>query len=408
MAYNEERNIANAIEAVLDQQLASGEITELIVVASGCTDNTTEIVASQVREDPRVHLVVQERRAGKASAINLFLETARSPILVMVNADTVVGPGSVDALVQHFKDPAVGMVGGHAVPVNRDDTFLGYAVHLLWYLHDQVARESPKLGEIVAFRNEVPCIPTDTAVDELSIEALFTQLGYRLIYEPQAIVYNRGPTTVRDFVRQRRRICAGHLEVAKKQGYVASTMSVRRIGRALRGSESWRPRGAPLWMAGTVALEATARCLGYSDFLWRRPHHVWATVATTKGHISKGAGTAQDHNVLVFHLVRSADHPFSAGAHATRALLQTAARQIGTRLGPSATISVQKNGTIVASLVCERSEAENCAGLLMQDLAASPLGTSRHDGEPLPVACGVITFPGAGHPVVQPISVPAG
>jgi hypothetical protein len=51
---------------------------------------------------------------------------------------------------------------------------------------------------MVAFRNVVPSIPLDTAVDEISIQAIVTQLGYRLVYEPQAIVFNRGPSTVRD------------------------------------------------------------------------------------------------------------------------------------------------------------------------------------------------------------------
>ena len=74
--------------------------------------------------------------------------------------------------------------------------------------------ESPKLGEIVAFRNVIPRIPLDTAVDELSIQALITQLGYQLVYEPEAVVYNRGPATVGDFLRQRRRIYAGHLRFA--------------------------------------------------------------------------------------------------------------------------------------------------------------------------------------------------
>src|SRR5919206_4124050 len=96
---------------------------------------------------------------------------------------------------------SVGMVGGHPLPVNDEGTFLGHTVHLLWRVHDRLARDAPKLGEVVAFRNVVPRIPLDTAVDEISLQALITQLGYRLVYEPHAIVYNRGPATVGDFPR---------------------------------------------------------------------------------------------------------------------------------------------------------------------------------------------------------------
>ena len=137
--------------------------------------------------------------------------------------------------------------------------------NLQWRLHDRIARQSPKMGEIVAFRNVIPSIPLDTAVDELSIQALVTQLGYRLVYEPRAVVYNRGPATVRDFLRQRRRIHAGHLRIREQQAYSAPTMSAWRAGRALLGSESFTTPRAALWSIGTVGLEATARALGRYD-----------------------------------------------------------------------------------------------------------------------------------------------
>jgi hypothetical protein len=126
MAYNEEANIANAIRSVLSQRLSTCEIVEVVVVASGCTDGTVDRVLAVAREDSRVALIVEERRAGKASAINRFIETARCPLLVMVSADVVVADGAIEGLARHFHDPQVGMVGGHPVPVNDASTFLGH------------------------------------------------------------------------------------------------------------------------------------------------------------------------------------------------------------------------------------------------------------------------------------------
>src|SRR5215208_6464718 len=318
MAYNEEANIADAIGAVLGQKLSSSEIAELIVVASGCEDRTVPIVSEIAGRDPRVRLIEQERREGKASAINLFIGAATAPVLLMVSADVLVEDGTIDALLRHFEDPGVGMVGGHPIPVNGEMTFLGHAVHLQWRLHDRIARESPKLGEIVAFRNLVPSIPEDTAVDEISIQAVVTQLGYRLVYEPQAIVYNRGPTTVRDFLRQRRRIHAGHLRIVEQQGYAASTMRSTRVVRALLSSGSLtRPRSL-MWSIGTVGLEVAARTLGHYDVERRRPQHVWEIAATTKEHVAEGASGQQ--NVLVFHIGNFHRQQLQLGAHASRQL----------------------------------------------------------------------------------------
>src|SRR4029077_10726672 len=102
-------------------------------------------------------------------------------------ADVVLKEGTLAALMRHFDEPDAGMVGGHPIPVNGEDSFLGHAVHLQWRLHDKIARSTPKLGEIVAFRNVVPSIPLDTAVDEISIQALITELGVSLVCEPHAV-----------------------------------------------------------------------------------------------------------------------------------------------------------------------------------------------------------------------------
>ena len=118
MAYNEEANIAHALDSILRQELTGKQITEVIVVASGCEDRTAAIVADIASREPRVRLIEQARREGKASAINLFIGAARCPVLVMVSADVLVEDGAFDVLLRHFDDPAVGMVGGHPTPVN--------------------------------------------------------------------------------------------------------------------------------------------------------------------------------------------------------------------------------------------------------------------------------------------------
>ncbi|HAH00694.1 MAG TPA: hypothetical protein DCL75_17985, partial [Ktedonobacter sp.] len=188
MAYNEEANIERTLRAVLDQQGTSMRIEEVIVVASGCTDRTVPIVTEVAEQDARVRLCIQEKREGKASAINLFLKEARSPVAVLIGADVIPDTSAIQNLCIPFKDPKIGMVGGRPVPVNDPATFMGHSVHLLWRLHDRLARKSPKLGEVIAFRNVISGIPANSAVDEISIQALISQLGYHLIYEPKCVV----------------------------------------------------------------------------------------------------------------------------------------------------------------------------------------------------------------------------
>ena len=407
MAYNEEANIANVLDSILKQEMTARRIREIIVVASGCHDRTVAIVVGIAKREPRVRLIEQARREGKASAINLFIGAARAPVLVMVSADVMVEDDAFDVLLSHFADPAVGMVGAHPVPVNGSGTFLGHAVHLQWRLHDRIARESPKLGEMVAFRNVVPSIPLDTAVDELSIQALITQLGYRLVYEPRAVVYNRGPATVRDFLRQRRRIYAGHLRIREQQAYSAPTMSAWRAGHALLGSASFSTPQTALWSAGTVGLEAAARALGrYDAARGRRSYQVWDMCDTTKPRIPDVAGAQGQHNVAVFHIVNLHRLELEVGQHACRQLARRVADRMQQALGPAADVSPQRAGTIVALLPGDREAAERAASALVQLFEATSVPLNGGSTlTPINLAYGIIAFPQSRPPLSR--SMPA-
>jgi poly-beta-1,6-N-acetyl-D-glucosamine synthase len=404
MAYNEEASIADALASILRQKVSSGRIAELIVVASGCEDRTAAIVTEIASRDGRVRLIEQAQREGKASAINLFISQARSDVLIMAGGDVVMAEGSVDQLLSHFADPQVGMVGGRPTPVNSQTTFLGHAVHLQWRLHDRIARDMPKLGEVVAFRNVIPSIPLDTAVDEVSIQALITQLGYGLIYEPRAVLYNRGPATVKDFLRQRRRIYAGHLRVREQQEYQAPTMSVWRVARALAGTGSFATPRSAAFTAGTVALEAVARALGVWDVVTRRPTHVWQVSDTTKQDIADGANAGSRHNVAVFHIVDFHRKQLEVGLRASRQLTRDAAERVRVVLGPGALITNQESGTIIALLAGDREEAERTARDVVTQFAMTSPGA---DGAAdIRLACGLVAFSPAEPPFTSPIPVP--
>jgi biofilm PGA synthesis N-glycosyltransferase PgaC len=124
-AYNEEANIGRLLQAVLGQRLYEVEITEIIVVASACTDRTVEIVRGYMQRDSRIRLYTQERREGKTSAINVFLAHAREKICVLESGDTLPREDTIDKMVRMFRDPAVGMTGAQKVAVNTPDHIVG-------------------------------------------------------------------------------------------------------------------------------------------------------------------------------------------------------------------------------------------------------------------------------------------
>lgn len=281
MAHNEEGNIGRLLEAVLSQKFTRVALTEIVVVASGCTDNTEAIVLAWAKRDSRIRLISQERRMGKASAINDYLPKAQEKILVLCSADLLPEPEAIERLVAPFADSEVGMTSSRPVPVNDASEFMGYAAHMLWNLHHAINMKSFKAGEMIAIRKIFERIPYHTAVDEASMEPVIRGQGYQAQYVPTAIVYNKGPETLADFLRQRRRIYAGHLAVRDTLGYNVSTMSGRKIFMTLLRNLDWRPKQLA-WTWSIVGLEVYGRLLGLRDYKKRRNHAVWEMATTTK------------------------------------------------------------------------------------------------------------------------------
>jgi biofilm PGA synthesis N-glycosyltransferase PgaC len=286
-AYNEEANIGRLLAALLAQETSTVSIDEIIVVASGCTDRTEEIVKEFAARDRRILLLSQPEREGKASAVNLLLRNTLSDVIVLESADTLPLPDTLESLVSSLSDPKIGMVGGRPVPTNSTDHFMGFGVHLLWDLHHQVSMHHPKMGELIAFRNIFHQIPFETAVDEASIEPLIIGQGLRLHYAPRAIVHNKGPENLSDFFKQRRRIFPGHLYVKDTLGYKVSTLNGLRIlwlflqnSPAAIKSFGWRYF---VWGMAIGLLEMFVRLLATYDYVvWKRKPYAWPVAESTK------------------------------------------------------------------------------------------------------------------------------
>lgn len=280
-AYNEEKNIGPLLEALINQLLHQIEIGEIIVVASACTDRTVSIVQEFMARDPRIKLIEQERREGKTSAINLFLAAAHHEICILESGDTVPHESAVEHLGRMFFDPEVGMVGAHKVPVNTPDHIVGLLSHLRLRMEHELCLEIPRLGEMIAFRKIFDRIPADVAMDEAFVEALVVKRGMTVKYAPDAVVYNVGPTTIDDFVRQRRRNHAGHLYLKHKYGYAVSSIQNQRVARvALK--ELWGVLRL-IWVLFLLAvLEGWSRLLGWYDFAIKQDRHVVWNMAWTQ------------------------------------------------------------------------------------------------------------------------------
>ena len=293
-AHNEARNIEYLLDSLLAQQTEAARIIEVVVVASGCTDETAPLARKIARGKPGIHIVVQERRAGKVAAINEYLHVRdkRAEIIVVSGADLHLAPDVVEKVVKCFADnPKVGMVGARPVPDNEKRSVVARMVHVLWELHHQVALTSPKMGELIAFRASlVDRVSELSVVDEASVEDIVRSKGFELAYVSDAIVTNHGPEKLDEYFEQRRRIARGHYWLDFAFGYKVATMErgvlVKAALDVLKSADAEDKKA----LVAAVAVEIAARAAGFVDArVIGGRHRTWRPLASTKSLRKKEA-----------------------------------------------------------------------------------------------------------------------
>lgn len=285
MAFNEARNIEVLLEDISRQQMQKFILCEIVIIASGCTDDTEKIVERYAKFNNKVKLLRQAYRKGKASAINAFLQYAHGDFIVLLNADTRIPAESIEKVLVPLLDKSTGMSGGRAIPVNKPDKFMGYCAQHLWLLHHYLSLKRTKLGELIAFKNCITAIPENTSVDEAMLESIFHDKGMVRAYVPEAAVYIKGPATINEYIRQRERIFIGHLWLAKTKHYYVPSLDLWFTFRIVMQHVDMNP-ACLLWMFGLLLMEVIARVRGAIKFIiLRRNYFVWDVISSTKGSI---------------------------------------------------------------------------------------------------------------------------
>jgi cellulose synthase/poly-beta-1,6-N-acetylglucosamine synthase-like glycosyltransferase len=281
-AYNEEKNIGHILRNLVSEQ-GLPRTCRILVVCSGCTDRTPQVVKKFQAEDSRIEPIFEERRTGKANALNKIFRIARESedVLVLVNADALPRGGSVMTLVSELERSDAGAVFAQPVPFEGFHGTCYGIVRVIWRLHHMISlRQMPKLsGELCAIRAScLQEIPGNVATDEPYIELAIRRQGYRILYVPVALVNIRCPTNVVDLLKQRRRIWVGHMQLQNETGFKVSTTSFSNI---LKVASELRPTEI-LYLSLGVFLEAIAYFQAKMEVRKGSIPFAWEPIGSTK------------------------------------------------------------------------------------------------------------------------------
>jgi cellulose synthase/poly-beta-1,6-N-acetylglucosamine synthase-like glycosyltransferase len=237
-AYNEELVIGSCVRSILTSDIVG---LDLIVVDDGSSDATAATAAQAGSNDPRVR-VIRQPNGGKASALNKALASTAAPIVVVMDADSILEREALRRLVVPFVDETVGAVAGN-VKVGNRNSWLGVLQHVEYVMGINLDRRFFDLanavsvvpGALGAFRRELVVraggFPRDTLAEDADLTVSVGKFGYRVRTVADARAWTEVPATWRALWKQRYRWSYGTLQVLWKHRDAPFRWRATNVGR---------------------------------------------------------------------------------------------------------------------------------------------------------------------------------
>lgn len=208
---NEESNISDALDSLVIQE---GPI-EIIVVDGQSVDRTAEIIANYALKYPHVKLFVHGGTRGES--LNYGLAQSVGEIIALTDGDVIANPNWVTEIRRSIMEGA-DIVAGKTVNIGLRAWEDLHRVELF-----NKGFDCTWPGCNLAFRRNVyenvgGVDPWFITAEDIDFNIRATDAGHSLIYNPNAIIYNRTRATVYGFFNQAFWNGAGRKQLTMKHG----------------------------------------------------------------------------------------------------------------------------------------------------------------------------------------------
>ncbi|MCL5067817.1 MAG: glycosyltransferase [Thaumarchaeota archaeon] len=218
-------------------------LLKIIVVASGCSRSAIGLLLEFQKYDRRMHLIEEEKRKGKAEAINKIIGNSVGNYLLFVNSDALPVKGAMSAILTMLRqDQSAGVISGNPYFERRVGSTAGVQ-RLMWLVHNECSERLNHMAignhgsdELMAVRSELlEPLPQDIVNDGAYIAGRAKQRGFYIKFCNSAGVEIDVPKNIADTISQRRRIIFGHFQIWKVTGSSPRTVESLLISSPVLG-----------------------------------------------------------------------------------------------------------------------------------------------------------------------------
>ncbi len=207
-AYNEEANLARLARQVLDEPWTDALQLDQLIVVDDCSADATGRIAQQLAcEYGKVRVISHATRRGKNASIRDGFVACTSPMIAILDADIALQRGSLTrttALLAERSDPSLSAISciNEPLPARALGERASRFQALLLAETSRLGRGSLLRVYVIKMAAIVGLVLPDTTHDDLYIPRWLRQQGYYYLVHPEAIVYTRAASGLRDFAKQ--------------------------------------------------------------------------------------------------------------------------------------------------------------------------------------------------------------
>ena len=192
-AHNEEQDIGPKLANVLAQDYPR-DLLDVVVAADGCTDGTEDVVRGYAASGVRLMPLA---RGGKAMALNAAIASCDADVLVFSDANSMLAPGALRALVAPFADPRVGGVAGDQRYLPEDAALGETAGERSYWSLDRMLKVAQSragsvtsaTGSLYAMRRSLVQPVVDGVTDDFWTSTAAVESRTRLVFAPDAVAF---------------------------------------------------------------------------------------------------------------------------------------------------------------------------------------------------------------------------
>ncbi|MBO3270993.1 glycosyltransferase [Hymenobacter defluvii] len=218
--FNEEQVIEEKILTTFNTTYPTGKLT-FYIGSDNSQDQTNSIITRLTLLHPNLRFRTFTQRMGKPGVMDALAQEATAPVLVLTDANVFFTTDTLYHLVKHFRNPAIGQVGGHILnPAHRREGISGQEKAYLERENMVKYQEGVIWGAMIGafggcFAVRRSCYhpaPASFLVDDFYISLAVLRDGYQAINELDAHCYEDVSDRLPEEFRRKARISAGNFQ----------------------------------------------------------------------------------------------------------------------------------------------------------------------------------------------------